>query len=255
MRQEKISWLNKVRPNCYNLDHLFGFWREWDVMLAIRQMKNPDVICLPAIVLFIGDTVMIHMFGERERSDPSQLRTVTYDYRYTVEDDVPMHIQAIEKVGNDNGRSVFRELEKFEWGLLANDIFSMRFADELWYYEHTTWDEVMAMGFPEQPALDYIEYFVNEGHEIPQGPDPAFFADLVRKRMRRRGFTEEDIQTMGDEIDIDGHISDDTCDMITMPDEVRDAIEKLGEVPGLRRKEYVVGTLKNPDEFLNQQKS
>jgi hypothetical protein len=255
MRQEKISWLNKVRPNCYNLDHLFGFWREWDVMLAMRQMKHPDVICLPAIVLFIGDTVMIHMFGERERSDPSQLRTVTYDYRYMIEDDEPIYIQAIEKAALDNGRPFHGKLEKFDWGLFANGIFSMRFAGQTWHYENTTWDEIMAMGFPEQPALDHIEYFVDEGHKIPQGLDPEIFADLVRKRLRKRGLAEEEIQTMGKEMDINGHIFGEKCDVITVPDEVRDAIEKLGEVPGLERKEYVVGTLKNPDEFLNPPES
>ena len=255
MRQDRISWLNKVRPNCYNLDHLFGFWREWDVMLAVRQMKHPDVICLPAVVLFLGENIMIHMFGERERSDPSNLRTVAYEYKYSIAEGAAEFISAQEVLFQGKERPEYGDVEEFDWGLFANDIFSMRFAGELWYYQNTTWDEIMAMGFPEEPALKWLEYFTDAGDRIPMSLSSEVFEEIVRKRLRKRGFSEEEIQTMGDEIDIDGHVSDDTCNMMTVSDEVRDAIEKLSEVPGLERREYVVGTLMNPDEFENQAKS
>jgi hypothetical protein len=255
MVPKKISWINKVRPNGYNLDHLFGFWREWDVMLAVRQMNHPDVICLPAIVMFLGENIMVHMFGERDRSAPDKLKTIAYQYKYEIVDGEPLYIQAREILFHGDQLPELGELEKFDWGLFSNDLFSMRFADQIWHYENTTWEEILAMGFPEQPALKYLDYFTDAGHRIPMRLHPKIFEEIVRKRLYKRGYTEEDIKTMGEDMDIDGYLEGEECEVITLPDEVRDAIEKLSEVPGLERKDHVVGLLEDSDEVMNQPES
>ena len=166
----------KVRPDLYELPHLFGFWLQ-DPYTVRQEEKAENIKVWPDVLLFLGPQIQIELFMEQDDDDPEARQVTVVESRYRVGKASEPGTMYFERIGvNDKGEPEIGPEQKLNWAFLKSGRFAEFISGDVWLYVPASVDDIVAAGYPREliessigkwveAGWDYIETFNEEAAE------------------------------------------------------------------------------------------